>query len=368
MQLIAPRSQQQDAGSTAATPGTLGAAVPSGGVDGRDPTNPTPVPTVYWAHRVAPNLAIGAGITSPFGLSARFPTDWYGRYDATEASLKTINLTAVAAYRFDSGVSVGGGLDFQYAHSLLATAIPNPLTPGGPTAATDGSSETKGHDWASGFNLGILVPITARTSIGAHYRSGIKHALQGSTTVSGLTGPLAPFNGTVGSRADLNLPAVATVALRHAWSTDLQLLASVDWFDWSRFREVRGRFSDGRTDAVRESRYRDAFAVSAGAEYAVSRQLALRGGVRYDQTPTTDGFRDTTVPDAPRLWLGMGATWRTAAGSAWDFAFNHVAFRRANVGVTRTFFEGTPVASTVVVNGRARSTVNTLAVEYRRAF
>lgn len=367
--LIVPRSTQQDTGSTAATPGTLGGAVPSGGDDGRNPTNPTPVPTVFWAHEVERNrLAIGAGITAPFGLAASFPSAWYGRYDAIEAALRTVNLTAVAAYRFDSGVSVGGGVDFQYAHSLLVTAIPNPLTPGGPTAATDGRSETRGHAWTPGFNLGVLVPVTDRTRIGWHYRSGMKHKLDGSTMVSGLTGPLAPFNGTVGARADLHLPATGTVALRHAWSHDLHLLASVDWFDWSRFSEVRVRFANGSPDAVRTTRYRDTFSAAAGAEYRVSDRLAARGGIRFDQTPTTSGFRDTTVPDANRAWLGVGATWRSSDTSSWDFAFNHVIFRTAEVGVTRTFFDGTPLASTVVVNGSARSVVNTLAMEYRRAF
>jgi long-chain fatty acid transport protein len=367
--LIVPRSKQQDTGSTAATPGTLGAALPSGGADGRNPTNPTPVPTAYWAHEVErKRLAIGAGITAPFGLAARFPSAWFGRYDAIEAALQTVNLTAVAAYRFDSGVSVGGGIDFQYAHSLLVTAIPNPLTPGGPTAATDGRSETRGHDWTPGFNLGVIAPLTQQTRIGLHYRSGMKHELQGSTTVSGLTGPLAPFNGTVGARADLRLPAIGTVALRHAWSDDLQLLASVDWFDWSRFGEVRVRFDNGSPDAVRATRYRDTFSAAVGAEYRVSPQLSARGGIRYDQTPTTSGFRDTTVPDANRVWLGVGASWRSSSTSAWNFAFNHVIFRAADVGVTRTFFDGTPLASTVTVNGRARSVVNTVAVEYRRAF
>jgi long-chain fatty acid transport protein len=367
--LIVPRSEQTNTGSTATTPGTLGAPVPLRGGNGRNPTAPTPVPSLYWAHELVPGrAAIGAGITSPFGLAAEFPRDWYGRYDAVEAALRTVNLTAVAAYRFDSGISVGGGLDFQYANSLLATAIPNPLTPGGPTAATDGRAETKGHDWSPGFNLGVLVPLSNDTRIGVHYRSGVKHTLEGSTRISGLSGPLAPFNRRVGASANLHLPAIAAVAVRHRWDAQLQWLASVEWYDWSRFREVRVRFDDGSPDAVRTANYRDAYAAAVGAEYQLSHQLTARGGIRHDRTPTVDGFRDTTVPDANRLWLGVGATWRSSPEAAWDFAFNHVAFRHADVALTRTFFQGTPLASTVVVNGRAKSVVNTFAVEYRRAF
>jgi long-chain fatty acid transport protein len=367
--LIVPRSELRDTGSTAATPGSLGAAVPSGGGDARNPTNPTPVPNFFLAREVLPNrAAVGFGLTAPFGLTTEFPGDWFGRYDAIEASLRTINLTAVAAYRFDSDVSIGGGLDLQYANSLLVTAIPNPLMPGGPTAATDGRATTKGHDWTLGFNIGVLVPVTDATRIGVHYRSAMKHKLEGSTDVSGLSGPLAPFNGRVGAKADLHLPAIATVAVRHVWNDKLQLLASADWYDWSRFREVRVRFSDGSPDSVRQSNYRDAYAVAVGAEYKVSERLATRGGIRFDQTPTVNGFRDTTVPDAKRFWLGVGATYRTSTESAWDFAFNHVVFRRADIDVTRGFYEGTPLASTVRIKGQAKSVVNTFAVQYRWAF
>lgn len=369
LHLIVPRSEQTNTSSTAATPGTLGAALPYSGGNGRNPTDPTPVPTLYWAHELVPGrAAVGAGVSSPFGLAAEFPRDWYGRYDAIEASLRTVNLTAVAAYRFDWGVSIGGGVDLQYANSLLVTAIPDPLAPGGPTAATDGRAETKGHDWTPGFNLGVLVALSEQTRVGVHYRSGARHALEGSTRVSGMSGPLEPFNGQVGARADLHLPAIGAVAVRHRWSADLQLLASVEKYDWSRFREVRVRFADGSPDAVRPANYRDAYAAAVGAEYQVSQPFAARGGVRYDQTPTVNGFRDTTVPDASRLWLGVGATYRTSPVSAWDFTFNHVFFRRVDVAPTRTFFAGTPLVSTVTINGRVKTVTNTVAVEYRRAF
>lgn len=367
--LIVPRSRLRNSGSTASTSGTLGAPVPSGGGDARNPTDPTPVLNLFWAREVLRDrAAIGVGLTVPFGLTTEFEGDWFGRYDAVEASLRTFNLAAVAAYRFDSGLSIGGGLDLQYANSLLATAIPNPLVPGGPTAATDARATTKGHDWTPGFNIGVLVPVTPKTRMGVHYRSGMKHRLEGSTEVSGLAGPLAPFNGRVGARADLHLPGIATMAVRHLWSDHLQLLASAEWYDWSRFREVRVRFADGSPDTVRQANYRDAYAVALGAEYKVSQELATRGGIRFDQTPTVNGFRDTTVPDANRLWFGVGATYRASKESAWDFAFNHVLFRHADIDVTRTFFDGTPLASSVRVKGGAKSVVNTLAIEYRRAF
>ena len=277
----------------------------------------------------------------------------------------------VGAYRFDSGVAIGGGLDLQYARTTLTSAIPNPLAPGGPSAATDGRIATRGHDWTPGFHIGVLYPLTpdGSTRIGAHYRSGMKHDISGTSSVTGLTGPLAAFNGDVGARARLKLPAIATVGLRARVDDRLAVLGEVQWFDWSTFDEIRIRFDDGRPEGVRTSRYRDAYAVSAGVEYlAPGSAWLIRGGVHYDTTPTVDEFRDTTVPDSGRLWLGLGASYVLSKTSSIDVAFNHVFFRDTRIALTRTFFDGTPLASAVRIEGDVKSVVNTFAVALRMGF
>ena len=368
--LIVPRATQRANAALAATPGTLGALVPIGGGDARNPTAPTPVPHFYAATSLLDNrAALGLGVNAPFGLATQFDPDWHGRYDATEASLRTLNLSVVGAYHFDSGLSVGGGLDLQYARTLLSTAIPNPLAIGGPTAATDGRIQTKGHDaMTPGFNVGVIYDIDPETRVGAHYRSGMKHQVEGTTEIHGLQGPLAAFNGTVDARAELNLPAIATIGVRTMLTDRLVLLGDFDWYNWSTFEEVRIRFADGRPDGVRPANYRDAFAVAVGAEYPAASKWITRGGLRYDTTPTVDAFRDTTVPDAERLWLGLGATFRMSSSMNLDLAFNHVFFRDTTIALTRTFFENTPLATSTNITSDVSSVVNTIAVDLRIAF
>ena len=96
--------------------------------------------------------------------------------------------------------------------------------------------------------------------------------------------------------------------------------------------------------------------------------LTLRSGVQLDFTPTVDGFRDTTFPDANWLVFAAGASYQYSKRVYLDFAANHVRFRTATVAVTRTFFPGTSVVSSVNVNDSVTGRLNTLSAQVRYAF
>ena len=364
--LLVPRADLRNRGSSAATPGSLSFAVPIIGGDGHNPADPTPIPNIFVAGAFG-KLAVGGAVNFPFGLSTKYEPDWHGRYDAIEASLKTTNIGLVVAYQIAPHVSIGGGLDVQRATTELVTAIPNPLNPGGPSAATDASISTEGDAVTVGFNVGAMWDVTSRVRLGGHYRSGMQHDLEGTSEVRGLPGPLAGFNGTIGARATVDLPAITAAAVR--WETQhLILYAQADWFDWSSFKEVRIRFDDGRADAVRTANYRDAYGLSVGADVPLQGKWTLRGGVRYDTTPTVGTYRDTTVPDSERTWLGAGASVDLSQHFALDLSFTHAFFADTSVGITRTFFDNTPLASRVEVNSGVQTNVTTLAADFRVRF
>lgn len=369
VQLIVPRSDLTNSNSVAATPGTLYAPRPFAGSSFSDPTDPTPVPNLYWAHRFANGDGfVGLAMGSPFGLAAKYSNDWFGRYDSIEASLTTINVSMIAAYRVTPTVTIGGGLDVQYAKTKLITAIPDPFTAGGPTVATDGRIKIEGTAWTPGFNVGVMFAPDAATRVGLAFRSRMYHDVSGTATTADLTGPLAPANGEVDASAKLKLPAIASIGFVRQVTERATFYAQYDWYGWSSFNEVRVAFANGQPDAVREANYRNSFAVSAGVDYAWSDALTLRGGLRYDRTPTVDGYRDTTFPDADRYWLGLGASYRLAKAWTMDVAFNQVWFPNADIDVTRGFFDGSPLASTVRTLGTAELRVNTISVNFSYGF
>ena len=367
--LVVPRSDFSNGGSVAASPGTSGAFVPYFGTNFSDPTDPSPLVNVYYARRLdIPGAYVGFGVTSPFGLTATFNNGWFGRYDTREASLLTVNLGAVAAYEVTPSWAIGVGVDLQYAHAELTTAIPDPLAPAGPSPITDGQSKVSGSAWTPGFNIGLLFTPDSLTRIGFALRSGVDHDLDGTVTTSGLTGPLSGGNGTADISARLKLPMSISLGVARRVTEDLTVFGQVDWFDWDTFNEIRVVFADGRPDAVLPENYRDTWAVSMGTDYATSESLTLRGGIRFDRTPTVDGYRDTAFPDGDRLWFGLGASYRISRRSSLDFAFNLVVVRQSNVAVTRTFFDATPLATTVRVNAEVDQYFSTIGISYNYAF
>lgn len=366
-QVIFPSSQITNTGSTAASAGTLGNFVPYAGSNSKNPTRTKPVPNLYIAKRLADGrAALGFGVNAPFGLATSFTSDWFGRYDAIEASLLTVNLNVVGAYQIAPHLSIGVGANAQYAKVKLINALPNPLTPGGPTVATDGQSAIRGNTWTPGFNVGFLYTPTSATRVGLHYRSRTKHKIDGRAVVTGLAGPLAVGNGSQNVRANLALPSIANIGIRQQFDA-FALLVDVEWDDWSSFKEIRLRYADGRPDAVRPSNYRDAYGIAVGAEVPLD-TVTLRGGVHYETTPTVDAFRDTTVPDSRRLGLSMGATYRLSEKVSVNLAYNHVFLRAARIALTRTFFDGTQLATAVRINGAVTAAGNTAAVSLRYGF
>ena len=70
--------------------------------------------------RSARTSGSGLAINAPFGLSVSFPGPWAGRnYRPAIRSMKTYNATPSIAYRINDWISVGAGVQIQYASRSL---------------------------------------------------------------------------------------------------------------------------------------------------------------------------------------------------------------------------------------------------------
>jgi long-chain fatty acid transport protein len=332
--LLVPRSELTNAGSTHLLNGAPAGAIP--GNRSGNPYDPTPVPNGFAA---APfmngDLWLGVGVTAPFGLANAYDPNWFGRYDSIKTELTTLNVQPAVAYRINDRLSVGGGIDIQYADARLTNALF--AGPGNPDVIAD----LRGDDWTVGFDVGVLFRPLPTTRIGVHYRSAITHELKGDFVASQAGLPLARTPGS----AELKLPDIVELGVAHEVTPALTLLGEITWTGWDSFDEIRVQ-RPGVPDSVIPQSYRNSFAVALGAQYELDANWTLRAGVQYDETPTEGGFRSTRTPDGDRTWLTAGFSYKAGRNLVVDAAYAHIFISGETIDLTRA--GAVPVLSTRV--------------------
>jgi long-chain fatty acid transport protein len=353
--LIIPDAKLTDTGtkdySAFAAPST-----PQGG-NGGNPGSASPVPDFFVSAQIPDSpVTLGFGVTAPFGFASKFEQNSFARYDSIDSFIETIDMQPTIAIKLNDWLSFGIGLDEQYAYVKLRSAIPDPFSPG--IIATDGRLTLTGHNWATGFNGGLLIQPTPDTNIGLSYRYGITHNIPGSVTVANLTGLVAAANQQVNAMAALDLPDIIQAGIAHKLTPDLTLLAEFDYYTWSNFQAINIHTTSASLgNLVTQENYRDTYSFALGAEYQLDEQWRLRAGIKYDQTPTVDAFRDTRVPDGDRFWLATGFHFQWDEHIGFDGSYAHIFLADSNIDVTRSFFNTVPAIETYS-NVRAKSTVS----------
>ena len=123
-------------------------------------------------------------------------------------------------------------------------------------------------------------------------------------------------------------------------------------------------YADG-TKSVLEEQFRSTFGGAIGAEVAVSRGWNLRTGLQYDQTPTRDAFRSTSMPDTDRLWFSLGASYAIAQNVSFDFSYSHMLAKEEPINRSTTF---TAIATTVLTQGTTKTSSDVLGFGLQVAF
>jgi long-chain fatty acid transport protein len=301
-----------------------GSTVPTGGLDSSDnPYSATPVPNFFAAMPISGDKVwLGVGTSAPFGLASEYDEDWFGRYDSTKTKLKTINVSTVLAYKINDKISIGGGLDMQYADAnLQAVAF----------AGTEGESRLAGDDLSFGYNIGLTAKPLEGTEIGLHYRYAVDHELAGTISAEGTGG--ADFSAP--ATVNLKLPDITTLGVSQSVNDKLKLMGQVTWFGWENFKEIRAVSGAGTTLSNTPQNYENAIAIAVGAEYDYSEKLRLRVGYQFDETPTVDEFRTSRTPDGDRNWFTLGGTYNLNEKMSVDFSGAYIDIGEETINVSR---------------------------------
>jgi long-chain fatty acid transport protein len=328
---IKPSAQFSDTGSTATVTD-----------NGGDAGSLALVPSLYLVGDINEQWKYGIGVSSPFGLKTEYTSTWTGRYLAIKSELKTVNVNPSISYRMNDMVSLGFGLDAQYAEATL-------------TKSGGGAGEVKvtGNDWAYGANIGALFQVNKELRIGAAYRSSIKHSLKGDVTFAIAT----INNGAV--TADVEVPDTFSLSFVDAITPQWEVMGDITWTKWSTFKNLDVVRTSGATLSHTAENWSDTYRYSLGATHRYNDVWKVRIGLAYDQTPTSDQNRTAAIPDSDRTWLALGGQYKISAASALDFGYAHIYVKDAALHQT---------GPTGTVIGSYQNSVDILSMQYAYSF
>ena len=320
----------------------------------------------YAVWSVTPDFKIGFGADSPFGQRVSNPGTFVGRYQSLVSSITDEQFTISAAYKINEQWSIGGGpvIDFFSARLTQALNI-------GPASAITGDpdADLHGSDTAVGYNLGVLYQPTPDLRFGLDYRSRIQHSISGTQSiyVPPLVGLLSPPTAAAlnaqnsAAATSITLPDSLTGGVYWQVTPQLALLSDVSWTDWSLLQSINVTpTSPFAAPSTIVENWHNTVAVSVGANYKLTKELMLQGGVGYDQSPVTDSNRTSRIPDSDRYLISIGAQYDILPNLTLQVAYSHIFFASAEL---------TSQASTTsgVLVGKYSNSADTgsLGVKYR---
>ncbi|MGC0155337.1 OmpP1/FadL family transporter [Chromobacterium vaccinii] len=290
------------------------------------------IPHAYLTHQLSDKLYAGMGLTTPFGLGARYSDNWGGRDNGISSSIKTLDINPSLAYKLDERWSFGAGVSAQYAKAHLKKGAYLPGATG----------EIKADSWGFGYNLGVMYSYGPDSRVGLSYRSKIHHQAEGDYINSGFPtqGALAPLglklNGTFAGSADVTAPESLLLSGYHKLNGKFAVGAAARWTRWSRFDQlvIKGSPAFGPIDTTTriDNHWKNSWMLSLGGDYFYNDALTLRAGLGYETTPVPNAqHRNALIPDADRVWLSLGGSYQINKQARVDLGY---AYLRA-VGDTK---------------------------------
>ena len=236
---------------------------------------------LYYVKQLSDTVHGGIALASQGGMAADYGSDWGAAFALNDITLMTMQLNSSVSVQVSEKWSLGGGLQFSYAsYEMNAT----------------GPSFEQGDDWAVGYNLGALYQHSERLKIGLSYRSAIEHEID-TTTLSN------SVDATIG----LEIPAIADISMAYSLSSDWDLLASVQWHNWSAWDTTPVCVAGGDASVIRD--WEDVWHFALGTEYKLNRDWRLKAGISYETSPQDD-------PSKQNADLPVGEQWRYSVGAS----------------------------------------------------
>ncbi|MCF6451415.1 outer membrane protein transport protein [Vibrio sp. MMG022] len=290
------------------------------------------IPNFYLSHQYNDKFAIGLAFGTNYGMETDLGKDFAAANFGNQASVTSMEANLNAAYKLNEAVSIGGGIRYIIADGSIGAVMPPQMGLVKPTLPGQTLKYMEGDDTAWGWQVGTAWQINDNNRIGFAYKSAVDLTLEGHA--NGLAfNPVNPNAKKAGSM-DLTLPATAELASFHQLNDQLAVHASINWTDWSSFKELVADFPDS-SDLIKSENWEDNYRFAVGTTYKLDQKWTLRSGVAYDMSAVDDKYRTTTIPETDRLWLSVGAGYEWSRNLTLDAGFTYIFAKDAPISEPR---------------------------------
>jgi len=346
---IIPRADSADTGTLIIRPGQAPASV-GGDPREKNPVNNGVLPSGGFAIPIGDKLAVGLVATSPYSFTTNYSADSWARYNADKTRLRTYDIQPTIAFMPVPGLSLGAGLNIEYAKATLSNKLPDPISP----LLPDAEQTLKGDGWDIGYSLGAQYR-SRFIDLGVSYKSSVKHKLGGSFTIAGNANPvLAPsINRSIdGVHATFRTPWQLTFGARIHATDQLTINGQITRSGWGKFDAIR--LLAPLNTAIPE-RYKNSMSYALGFDYAATPKWTIRGGIQRDLSPIPKGERDPRVPDGDRWNFALGASYKLSPRFTIDAAASYDKIQSVDIDKATAAYAGTPLQTVIVTSGRLKN-------------
>ncbi|MDB4961057.1 MAG: Long-chain fatty acid transport protein [Myxococcales bacterium] len=269
--------------------------------------------------------AAGIALGVPFGGGVRWPAMWPGATESVATQLIVLRAAPFVAWRFGA-LRISGGIHLDAGRLQIQRNLDFIDTQGDVRLDLDGRG--------AGLDASAYWQVRPALGLGLVYRGATTLQLAGNAN---FTAPDAFSGKTPDQTASTTMTMPDTIVLGGSWRRGaIEAVADVAYARWSVNRQTTVSFANDSTpQAVQRNDWHDTVTVRAGGAWT-RKALVLRGGMYFDPSPVPADRLSPSSPDANRLSLTAGASYRIAPAWSADLFAEHMWLLRRDATGTET--------------------------------
>jgi long-chain fatty acid transport protein len=287
------------------------------------------LPQFFTAGKVNDSVALGLGITVPYGLSIDWEPQGALRYIAPQkVSLEAINVNPAIAIKLADGLNFGAGLDVMWSQIELRQYYPwQLLAPGLP----DGLLSAKGDGFGYSGNAALTWEFTQNQRVAFTVRAPMDVDYDGHFTATGVpTSPTGVVRTSFGS--GIKFPTIVGASYGIKVTEKVRIETDFEWLEFSRFDSLKLNVPlalPGVTTTIAEN-WKNTFTAGIGVDYRFAENWSVRGSYQYFESPTREYTFSPVVPDANQNAFTAGIEYRFGHHRL-GAAYGYIAYDRQNI-------------------------------------